>query len=271
MRFCIVLGGQTAHRHVFAELVESLVWGLGELAHEVVEVSDRPRAGARCLVVGPHLLVEADERVRLPPGSIVYNGEPHCSPLFVRSLRLLAQPELVVWDYSRRTTEFLLALGIPARTVPFAWYPGLVRPMAWQARDLDVVFVGSLSERRRRALASLDAAGLRVRHAFGVYGAARDELVARARVVLNMHYWPESPNEDLRILHAASQGCAVVSEGLPDEPRKLDWAVWTPYPTLAEECARQLYAETWRKQAAIGFAAVQQTDAATVLREALQE
>jgi hypothetical protein len=293
-RFCIVLAEQP-HHQVFAEVVESLSWGLRELAHEV-EVATMPRAGVRNIVLAPHLLLACGESIHLEPGTIVYNGEPHCSPQFVRSLRLLGLRHVEVWDYSRRTTEFLLGLGIPARTVPYAWCPTLRRRAVFDARyfgavgdgitddtqaiaaaaaaaarDVDVLFLGSNSPRRNRVLAELAAVpNLHARLLFGMYGAERDHWLARSKVCLNVHYWDEGGSEDLRVLLACAHSVAVVSEGPPDEPYKSEWARWTRYEDLVDECVHQVRSGDWRRQAARGFAAVHMHDAVTVLREALR-
>lgn len=273
-RFSIVLGDKVSrHRAVFLELVESLSWGLQSLGHEVQSaLLPGVHHGARDIILAPHLLL--GERLDLAPGTIVYNAEPFCSPNFVQSLKLLARPEVQVWDYWRRTTEFLLALGIPAKTVPFAWCPSFSRrrsPAPSSTRDIDVVFVGSISPRRAKVLEDLAAHGPSIRTAvlFGVYGAERDAMLCRAKVCLNMHYWEEGGCEDLRILLAASNAVAVVSEGEPDEPYKAQWAKWTSYPALAAECVYQVQSGSWLHQGALGCASVQMRDAASVLRQVL--
>lgn len=268
-RFCIVLADQP-YRRVFEELVEVLRWGLTQLGHEVDE-RVFPDVGARNIILAPHLLLASPEGEawRPPEGTIVYNYEPDCSPLFARSLRLLAAPGVVPWDYAVRTTATLRSLGLEAVHVPYSFAPCLQKIPA-RERDLDVVFVGSRSPRRVAVLERLWVAGVRCTHLFGVFGPERDRLLARARVVLNVHYWDDAPNEDLRILHAAANGLAVVSEGPPDEERKADWAQWASYATLAEEVAAVARSNAWRAQAELGLLSLFQAPSmADVLREVL--
>jgi hypothetical protein len=279
-RFAIVLAEQP-HRLVFAEVVESLAWGLRELGHEV-EAATRPIPGVRNIILAPHLLLASDEHVELSPGTIVYNGEPFVSPLFVRSLRLLGKPNVVAWDYSALNVEYLTGLSIPALHVPYAWAPPLCRwPKSGQAeplplystRNVDVLFVGSSSPRRVRVLEQLQAdhPELTVKTLFGVYGEERDGWLCRSRVCLNMHYWDERPpNEDLRLLLACSNAVAVISEGTPDEPAKAEWAVWAPYSELVERTAALVASGEWKQQAALGYAAVQECDAVSVVKKALE-
>lgn len=282
-RYGIVLAA-APDSQVFREHVEAVCWGLAELGADV-EVLVRPRPDVRNIVIGPQLLLQADPGVRrLPPGSIVWNAEPDVSPFFVRSLPFLGQPDVTVWDYSRRTTEVLRSLGIPARTVPFAWAPTMRtvhrgppspdEPLELEP-DVDVLFVGSLNARRFAFLQALYRVATRVQVVTaGTYGDARDRWLARARLAVNLHFWDESPNEDPRILHACANGVAVVSEGIPDEPHKEPWARWSGSSSvedLARLVERELATEGWREQGPRGERAVREIDAATVLREALSE
>lgn len=272
-RYCLVLAEQP-HRLVFAEAVEALVWGLRELAHEV-EASTLPHPHARNIIFAPHLLLASEENPRIEPGTIVYNGEPWCSPLFVRSLRLLGHPNVIAWDYWRRTTEFLLGLGIPARTLPYAWAPSLERRRGEHetARDVDVLFMGSFSPRRGRVLEEIRrlAPDLCLHTLSGTYGAERDAWLLRSKVCLNVHYWDDGGNEDLRIVYACANRVAVVSEGPAEEAHREPWALWAPYAEVAQTAVEAVRSGEWKRQAARGYAAVQFHDAATLLRSVLED
>ena len=56
------------------------------------------------------------------------------------------------------------------------------------------------------------AAGLRVEAVFGVYGAARDALIARAKVVLNVHFYEAKVLEMVRVSYLLANRCCVLSE-----------------------------------------------------------
>jgi len=83
--------------------------------------------------------------------------------------------------------------------------------------DLDVVFVGSLNKRRDRVLCALVNAGLKVVWApMGTFGPELALLEARARVVLNMHYYEPGVFESFRVVPAVARGSVVVSEASID-------------------------------------------------------
>jgi hypothetical protein len=81
-----------------------------------------------------------------------------------------------------------------------------------EEEDLDVLFYGALNERRRRVLEDCLARGLRVEHLFGVYGAARDRFIARAKLVLNVHFYPTQIFEAIRVSYLLSNRKVVLSE-----------------------------------------------------------
>ncbi|MGN6816930.1 MAG: glycosyltransferase family protein, partial [Solirubrobacterales bacterium] len=98
-------------------------------------------------------------------------------------------------------------------------------------RDIDVLFLGCASERRQRAVASYADLLERFRCEFiladpsvpnahegpsFVTGANKRALLARSKVVLNIHAEEGVGFEWLRAAEAISCGCAVVSEHAPD-------------------------------------------------------
>jgi hypothetical protein len=98
-------------------------------------------------------------------------------------------------------------------------------------RDIDVLFLGRASERRERALAGYADLLERFRCEFVladpsvpnahegpsfVTGANKRALLARSKVLLNLHAEDGAGFEWLRAAEAISCGCAVVSEHSPD-------------------------------------------------------
>lgn len=113
--------------------------------------------------------------------------------------------------------------GIQAKFMPVGYHPlfGGIQPSA--ERDLDVVFFGSLTEARTAILrdveSRLEAAGHKLMVVPGdCYGETRDQLLNRARIVLNLLNYPwEFPS--MRLVMAMSCGCLVVSaHGLDPRP-----------------------------------------------------
>jgi len=114
---------------------------------------------------------------------------------------------------------YLAEQGLRTRFVPLGWHPqwGVNRK---GPRDLDVLFLGSLSHRGRMRVvhdvfAELNAAGFRTRIVDrNCYGPDREDLLNRTKVVLNLLNYPwEFPG--MRLLMSLGCGAWVVSETCP--------------------------------------------------------
>jgi hypothetical protein len=179
-----------------------------------------------------------------------------------------------VWDYSRRNVEALAALGIAvARLVPIGYVPELTRIAPAPAPDLDVLFFGSLNPRRIAVIERLRAAGLRAEAVFGVYGAARDALIARAKVVLNVHYYEAKVLEMVRLSYLLANRCCVLSEVSSDREEDAALAggvAFAAYDDLVAR-ARELVADLALRQriAQRGFELMRARPAIEYLRAAL--
>ena len=134
--------------------------------------------------------------------------------------------------------DFLAARGIAAQLLPLGWHRALGRipDLPEAERDIDVLFYGSMSPRRKEALGAMAAAGVRVHTAFGVYAEARDALIARSRMVLNIHQFPMQIMETVRLSYLFNNAVFVLSEDSPVNPfRDMGLAV-APLSRLAEAC-----------------------------------
>lgn len=165
----------------------------------------------------------------IPDGSTIYNLEPlfpGCRSLGIGYLDVLRKHK--VWDYQARNIGFLSAHGIDAAHVPYRYTPQLER-VQHREKDIDVLFFGSLSPRRAEVLGRIDG----VVTAQGCYGRELDELVARARIVVNIHYTDQPhPLEVVRLNYLMANGCCVVSERGWDESEN---ALYEPGIVFADD------------------------------------
>ena len=93
----------------------------------------------------------------------------------------------LIWDYSSQNIAFLKSHGFDnVRHVPVGYHPALQRIPPQAEKDIDVLLYGSINERRRHVMRQLRER-CRVEMAFRVYGEQRDELIARSKIVLNVH------------------------------------------------------------------------------------
>ena len=220
------------HVHAFDEVRDALVHALRELGHDAC-VCREPDAARQMIVLGTNLL--AQHPVELPADAILYNLEQvDRASTWMTDAALAPLRRHRVWDYSARNVAAFATLGIDATFVPIGYAANLERIPAAAERDIDVLFYGSLNERRIAVLDALEERGAKVVDLFGVYGEARDAHVARAKVVLNLHHYDAQILEEVRLFYLLANRAFVVSEsGDPDAERAYGGGVvFTPYARI---------------------------------------
>jgi hypothetical protein len=254
MKFAVTIVSPPGYPHseAFAEIAETVHHGLRGLGHESVLTRalthDKRR---RSIIFGANLL--AGLKLEPPPGAVLYNleqvqaGSAWMTPALLDLFR-----RFPVWDYSQGNVEQLVALGLPRPTLlPIGYAKELTRIEAAPVEDIDVLFYGSINARRRQVLEALLAQGLKVEVLYGVYGAARDAVIARAKVVLNLHFYEAKIFEAVRVSYLLANGRAVVSErgAVAAEEAAFEPGVcFAPYAALVEHCTRLVHDEPERRR-----------------------
>lgn len=185
----------------------------------------------------------------------------------------------VVWDYSSANVVELKELGIErAVHCPVGYVPEMTQAWSGQkvVKDIDVLHYGSVNARRREILDQLDAAGLRVARLFDVYGEARDRVIARSKVVLNLHFYPRGIFEIFRCSHLfANRTCVVTEDGGVDpelEQVAQDCASRVRRYEVVGECRRLVGDDRAREAAAErGHEAFKRVDLVEIVCEALEK
>ncbi|MBI2307765.1 MAG: methyltransferase domain-containing protein [Rhodocyclales bacterium] len=227
------------HSGALAELAETLLYGLHGLGMEVDLALNECSPTGGNIVLGAHLLDER-EMAALPGDAVIYNseqideGSTWIGRPYVELLR--SRP---VWDYSRQNLERLRFLGVAGGTfVPVGYVPQLTR-IPREEEDIDVLFYGCINERRKKILEGLIERGLRIEFLSGVYREPRDHLIARAKVVLNLHYYDANVFEIVRVSYLLANEKAVVAEcgdttDIDEDMR--DAVRGVPYEQLVDAC-----------------------------------
>ena len=205
------------HAHAFDEVESALRGGLARLGFDVRVERDAAgavRPGEPMIVLAPHLHA-LDALRRFPTETVFYNWEPlgeTGNGITGRDLIAFLATR-TVWDYSRRNIDFWRTHGARAKHLAVGYDPSLevLVPRA-AARDIDVLFYGSISPRRREVLREIQRRGVGLYFAFGAYGAERDALIRRSRLVLNMHSYEHATLEVARLGHLWANQVPVISE-----------------------------------------------------------
>jgi hypothetical protein len=233
----------------FVELAEALAYELELLGVETsVEIGEvpLPRPGLVHVFLPPHEYVSLS-RYRPPAPhlkrSIVISAEQPDSHFFDANVPL-ARDAGAVFDINPRSVRAYASEGIEASLLEIGhtrlWdrfradsggRGEVDAPADGRPRDIDILFLGRVSPRRERALASYAGIFERFRCHLGlsdnsrpnvatgatfVAGEDKRELLARSKVLLNIHGEDEPYFEWLRIAEAICAGCAIVSEHSSD-------------------------------------------------------
>jgi hypothetical protein len=142
-----------------------------------------------------------------------------------------------VWDYSLENIEFLRGHGIEASHLPVGYHSSLEQIDQDMDKDVDVLFFGSLGARRAGIIDRLEKNGsLRVVKLFGVYGRERDEMIARSKIVLNVHFYSAMIFEAVRVSYLMNNRCCVVSEESSVYPYSGVSVPVVPYDGIVDKC-----------------------------------
>lgn len=268
-RFNIVIIQPRGYPHsaCFEEVAETLAYGLQALGHDA-KLSRNFFSQTRWnIVFGAHLL---DSGCVLPERSVVYNLEQYRAPAFDAAAHVPGYSAW--WDYS---AENILHCPVDhwakySKIVPIGYVPELTR-IKPREQDIDVLFYGSINERRKKILEDCVNAGLRVQAVFNVYGRERDELISRSKVVLNVHFYESKIFEIVRCSYLLANRKCVVSEESNEMDADLKGAVVeVPYPELVDTCKfyveHRFAREDWEQE---GFELMSKRDEREILKAAL--
>ncbi|MDR2113230.1 MAG: class I SAM-dependent methyltransferase [Candidatus Accumulibacter sp.] len=231
-----------AYSGALAELAETLIYGLDGLGADFSFSINEPAVDAVNIVLGAHLLGGGAIMRELPADTIIYNSEQvDDKSTWISGSYMALLRRLTVWDYSEANAARLRSRGVKrVRYVPIGYAPRLTRIPMTTPQDIDVLFYGAINERRKNILEALIARGLRIEFLDGVYREERDRFIARAKLVLNMHYYDAGVFEIVRVSYLLANERAVVAEcnegtALETDMRAAVYAA--PYDKLVDACA----------------------------------
>lgn len=144
-----------------------------------------------------------------------------------------------IWDYDKANVEFLKALGLEAKLMPLGYHASLQSFHPEPTPDYDVIFYGALNStlhpfpRRVQMLETL-ARHCNLKILNGKYGQQRDQLLKKAKLVLNIHGSENLPiKEQVRLFYLFTNQVLVVSEESSWNPYGEDLLCY-PYDKLVQ-------------------------------------
>lgn len=258
-RYCIYIATPEnyIHSHAFDEHALSLHYAFSNLGYVAPIVRHPWGISGTPVVLGANLLPHAKD-INIPPESILYNLEqiqedsPWLKPEYIDFLRCFQ-----VWDYSPQNIAALEKYDVRnARLCRVGYVQQLdyISDLSEEEKDIDVLFYGTLNERRSAVIMLLEEEGLRVESSFGVYGLRRDRLISRSKIVINIHYYESKVMEIVRLSFLMANKRFIVSEKGNDESMERSFEggiVFVDYDSMVETCCRYVNNITERREIAV--------------------
>jgi len=207
------------HSLAFLDPARYLRHQLRRFGVEVTMAKNRLREDAVNLVFGAHLGFDPELRERHP--CLFVNLEqlgPGGAKVSEEYLKLLKTSGVVDYDLANVGAYGADPADVPL--IPFRHAPYLEKAAAEAApleqRPIDLLFFGSMNERRKRMIERIEASGATV-SVFDkpIYADERDHYIRQAKAVLNCHFYESATFEQVRAFHCLSLGTPLISERSP--------------------------------------------------------
>lgn len=251
INICII-GGKEIIK-LFSDISDLLKYSLIELGFDVTLSSANVINDDKYIniLIGGHLL-NIESLTAIPKNTIFLNTEQLDSLVNKKDKpytdwyerTLFAANNFVVWDYSMRNVmHFKNHHNIEAKHLVLGFQKEVKRIINKNNKDIDILFYGSMNERRMAILAELQKRGINVVSLLNVYGEERDKYIARAKMVLNIHYFDAEIFEIVRCSYLMNNEIAIVSEineGTHIDPCYRNGVYGVPYDKLVETCVALL-------------------------------
>jgi len=235
------------HAAIFADLIDLLADGLKSLGVAVRVSKNTAALNQLNIYLGHTAFLDPGEYeifLRRTPNCVVFQAEaldPHTGHVDAHSAYIgFLRRAPHVWDYSPANLQVLAALGCPgAHFIPLGYSPQLDRIQPAPVKDIGVLFYGAINPRRQEIISQLAAPGIDIRAAHPAYGQTRDRLIARSKILLNIHQFDTSHLEQVRISYLLNNRCFVISESADINPYG-DGVVFADRKQLAQTCLSYL-------------------------------
>ena len=167
------------------------------------------------IILGANLIRGSSLSGALPSNAIILNMEQmyDASPWLVPSYIDLLKTH-TVWDYNESNQRYLKTLlnrdDIPL--IRLGYTPELEFNCLTD-QNIDVLFYGEINQRRRDIANQLEKAGIKsIVFNMNIVGSEKTVLIARSKIVLNLHYYAAGLFEIPRVYHLLHRKKFVISE-----------------------------------------------------------
>jgi SAM-dependent methyltransferase len=265
IHLCIMQPGEYVHSLGFLDQARYFRHQFRRMGATVSLSKNRLMHGAINFVFGAHLGFDPALRQRY---SCVFvnleqlgQGGAKVSPAY---LQLLSTSAVVDYDASNLAAYTQHPDDVPIVPLMFAPYLKPAQSLPLAERPIDLLFIGSMNERRRALLDRIEAQGITVSLFDGpLYGPERDQYIMQAKAVFNAHFYESARFEQARVSHCLSLGTPVISERtLHTQPHAAfeDAVFWLTDEQIESFFAEQFATPAFYEQAQAALTRFEQTD-----------
>lgn len=209
----------------YHKVLEETSYGISN-ALSMLGIDHKLRQSSSCEIIDTgdlFIIVGVHHFSRLPSNFIIFQVEQPRSNWFKPSLYEAFRKCLCIIDFSPRLVTKWKSMGYNSFYVPIRIPMTCFLDRSYlvsDKEDIDVLFYGGLVNRRsileKRLREKLPGKIILFRY-YDLFGEEREEKIFRSKIVLNVHFWPESSLETHRIEYLLARGKCVVSERSMDE------------------------------------------------------
>jgi len=265
IHLCIVQPGGYVHALGFLDQARYFRHQFRRMGAQVTLAKNRLRHDAVNFVVGAHMGFEASLRQRYSCVFVNLEQLGEGGAKVSRDYQQLLASSAVV-DYDADNVAAYTSQVDDVPVVPFLYAPYLsqVEFLPLEDRPIDLLFIGSMNERRRAMIDRIEAQGVKVSLFDGpLYGPERDQFIVQSKAVFNAHFYPSSRFEQARVSHCLSLGTPVISERSPlaKPPAAFENSVvWVEDAQLESFFSEQFKTPAFYEQAINGLVNFQEAD-----------
>jgi len=193
-----------------AEMGNILAHGFVDAGVPVREQTNGVQSSAANLLIGFEAIGSTDALAGMRTVALHLDPLSHVSEERRLELTKLLGRANEVWTFSSRDARWFTEKGIKTRVLPLG-FAGPLPPRTNTAPDIDVLFEGTPNSRQTATIAELEKF-CEVARFQGAFGAVRDDLYRRAKVVLLLKPEETASIDHARVIHLMRAGAMIIAE-----------------------------------------------------------
>jgi len=208
---CLIQPSRYIHSLALLEAAEYVLYKIRKNGMDAELVANRMNQTGINIIFGAHI---DPSNVKIPKNSIIFNTEqiPENSVWIGNEYQKILN-ENYVWDYSLKNLNCISHNN--KNLINFYYLSELSRVDLVNDKIYDLLFYGSINERRKIILEALEKSGLKIKTIFGVYAKARDQHFCECKAILNLHFYESQIFQQIRTFYPLINNLPVISENFP--------------------------------------------------------